>query len=52
MFIFDIPQIETLKIMYGELHPEEEPVGASPKYRRQLAVNLLYKVSYVVSGVH
>ncbi|BFZ03639.1 hypothetical protein BsWGS_06678 [Bradybaena similaris] len=29
--------------MYGELHPEEEPVIASPKYRRQLAVNLLYK---------
>uniref|UniRef100_A0A0B7AUW5 FAD-binding PCMH-type domain-containing protein n=1 Tax=Arion vulgaris TaxID=1028688 RepID=A0A0B7AUW5_9EUPU len=34
---------ETLKIMYEELHPEAEPLTASPKYRKELAVNLLYK---------
>lgn len=34
---------EALGILYGELDPTPDPVLASPQYRRQLAVNLLYK---------
>ncbi|CAL1531002.1 unnamed protein product [Lymnaea stagnalis] len=34
---------ETLRVMYSEIDPVDEPVIASPKYRRELAVNLLYK---------
>ncbi|XP_059174496.1 uncharacterized protein LOC131954765 [Physella acuta] len=39
---------ETLQIMFSELEPSEDPILSSATYRRQLAVNLLYKVAHMV----
>ena len=35
---------EALAMLRGEVKPTADPVLASPQYRRDLAVNLLYKV--------
>ncbi len=38
--------LEALAILAEELVPEEDPVLASPLYRKQLAMGLFYKVAY------
>ena len=47
VIIYDSASIsftEALSILNKELDPTPDPVLAAPEYRRQLAVNLLYKV--------
>lgn len=38
------PFLGALAILQAELKPTADPVLSSPEYRRDLAVNLLYKV--------
>lgn len=42
--------LEAVNILEGELEPENDPVLTSPQYRKQLALNLLYKVDALSSS--
>lgn len=39
---------QTLKMLHDEINPVEAPPEPSPKFRRQLAINLFYKVKHMI----
>ena len=41
--------LEAVGILEGELQPDNDPVLTTPKYRKQLALNLFYKVYVLIS---
>ena len=40
-----------MSLLKSEINPSKDPILASPEYRRNLAANLLYKVSLSAASV-